>query len=64
MKQRMRKRRLYRQVREAKLTEMLGLMKKIAAKLPTPPIDPDEYHKIAGNSPSAWTTGHARATNR
>jgi len=60
----MRKRPLYRQVREAKLAEILGLMKKIAATLPAPPIDPDEYHKIASNSASVWTTGHARAINR
>lgn len=64
MKNRMRKRPLYRRVREARLAEMLGLMKKIAAALPAPPIDPDEYYKISGNLPSEWTTGHARAFNR
>jgi len=64
MKQRMRKKPLYRRLRKAKLAEVLGLMKKIAATLPAPPIDPDEYHKIAGKSSSVWTTGHARAVNR
>lgn len=63
MKQRMRKRPLYRLVREAKLAEMLGLVKKIAATLPAPPVHYDEYHKIPGNLPSQWTTGHARAIN-
>lgn len=63
MKQRMRKKPLYRRVRKAKLAKVLRLMKKIAEILPTPPIDPDEYHSISGNLPSVWATGHVRAVN-
>lgn len=61
MKQRMRKKLLCRQVQSSARAKVLSIMQKIAATLPAPPIDPDEYHEIAGNAPSVWTTGHARA---
>ena len=64
MKQRMRKKPLYRRLRKAKLAEVLRLMKKIAATLPAAPVNPDEYHKAVGSLPSVWTTGHAHAAKR
>jgi hypothetical protein len=46
MKQRMRKKPLYRRLRKAKLALLLRLIKKIAASLPAEPVNPDEYHKF------------------
>ena len=64
MKQRMRKKPLYRRLRKARLAELLLLMKKIAATLGWPPVNPDEYHKAVGDLPTAWPIGHAHAVNR
>lgn len=61
IKQRMRKKVLYRQVQSGARAKVLSIMKTIAATLPAPPIDPDEYHEITGDAPSVWSTGHARA---
>lgn len=63
VKQRMRKQLHYRRVRKAKQAKMLSLLKKIAAVMPAPPIEYDEYHKIASKLPSEWTIGHARSIN-
>jgi len=64
MKQRNRKKPLYRRILEAQLAEIVGLMKSIAVTLPEPATDHDEYHKIPGKLASEWTTGHTRVTHR
>ena len=56
MKQRMRKKPLYRRLREAKLALVLRLMKKIAASLPAMSVNLDEYHKFEPHADKLATT--------